>query len=98
MHIALSDLYGKKLTLLLWFINEDYETSTVMLSGTGFMHDGHLSVHRGSLLPPVRIPLNLVWRAREVPEHLKDILAGADYAIQASVAEMGLTTSWAAGA
>jgi len=89
MNIVLTDLYGKKLALLLWFLNEEMETSHVVVTGTGFMHDGHLSLHRGSILPPVRIPLALVWRAQEVPEQARTILNGADYVIRASVAELG---------
>ncbi len=88
MRLALTDLYGKKLALLLWYVNQDFEQSAVIVSGVGFLHDGCLSIHRGNLLPPMQIPLFLVWRAQAVPEELKDIVQGADYCIQASMAEL----------
>ena len=88
MRLALTDLFGKKLALLLWYVNEEFEQSAVIVSGVGFLHDGCLSIHRGSLLPPMQIPLALVWRAQPVPEDLKDIVKGADFCIQASMAEM----------
>ncbi len=88
MKLALTDLFGKKLALLLWYIDQDFEERAVIVSGVGFLHDGCLSLHRGHLLPPLRIPLALVWRAQEVPDELKDIVTGAQYLIQASLAEM----------
>lgn len=91
MSIALTDLYGKKLALLLWFLNENMDFTAVVVSGKGFLHNGHFSLHRGSMLPPVRIPLNMIWRAQEVPEHLRDIVNGADYCLQGTIAEFGLS-------
>lgn len=91
MSIPLTDLYGKKLALLLWFLNENMDFTAVVVSGKGFLHDGHFSLHRGPMLPPVRIPLNMVWRAQEVPDHLQDIVNGADYCLQGTIAEFGFT-------
>lgn len=88
MRLALTDLFGKKLALLLWYVDKNFEQSAVIVSGVGFLHDGCLSLHRGHLLPPLQIPLALVWRAQSVPDDLKDIVKGADYCIQASMAEM----------
>lgn len=88
MRLALTDLFGKKLALLLWYLDEDFEQRAVIFSGVGFLHDGCLSLHRGPLLPPLQIPLALVWRAQEVPDDLRDIVKGAAYCIQASMAEM----------
>lgn len=90
MNIALSDLYGKKLALLLWYTNEDNEATAAVVSGVAFLHNGHLSLHRGNLLPPLRIPLHLVWRARPVPQDLQDIVEQADYCIQGMISELPL--------
>lgn len=86
--MALTDLFGKKIALLLWFMNEEFEEITVLVSGVAFLHEGELSLHRGHLLPPFPVPLAVVWRAKQVPEDLKDIVEGADYAIQATMAEV----------
>ena len=90
MNIAFSDLFGKKLALLIWYNNEAGERTAGIVNGTGFLHDGNLALHRGNLVPPMPIPLKLVWRAKVVPHELKDILKMADYCIQASVQELGL--------
>ncbi|HHG84197.1 MAG TPA: hypothetical protein ENJ82_05550 [Bacteroidetes bacterium] len=90
MNIALSDLYGKKFALLIWYMTEDQETRAATVSGIAFMHKGQLSLHRGNILPPLSIPLQMVWRARCVPEDLKDILHKADYCIQGTITELGL--------
>ncbi|MEM7036680.1 MAG: hypothetical protein AAF570_06845 [Bacteroidota bacterium] len=93
MNIALSDLYGKKLALLIWYMNEDNEASAAIVSGIAFQHNGHLSIHRGNILPPTAVPLHLIWRARPVPEDLKDIVRDADYCIQATIGELGMVES-----
>lgn len=90
MNIAFSDLFGKKLALLIWYNNENGDTTAGVVSGTAFLHDGQMAIHRGSLLPPLPIPLNMVWRAKHVPNELKDILKMADYCIQGTVRELGL--------
>jgi hypothetical protein len=90
MNIAFSDLFGKKLALLVWYHNESGETAAAIVSGTAFLHDGQMALHRGSLLPPLPIPLAMVWRAKLVPSDLQDILRMADYCIQGTVAELGL--------
>lgn len=90
MAVAFSDLYGKKLALLVWYQNNNGEAKAGLVTGTGFLHDGHLAVHRGSILPPLTLPLEMVWRAKAVPGELKDILKGADYCIQGTVRELGL--------
>ena len=90
MNIAFSDLFGKKVALLVWYNNEKGETTAGVVSGTAFLHDGHMALHRGSLLPPLQIPLQLVWRAKQVPNDLKDILRMADFCIQGTVKELGL--------
>lgn len=90
MNIAFSDLFGKKLALLVWYTNENGDPTAGVVSGTAFLHDGHMAIHRGSLLPPIQIPLQLVWRARQVPNDLKDILRMADYCIQGTIRELGM--------
>jgi hypothetical protein len=92
MNIAFSDLFGKKVALLLWYNNESGDATAGVVSGVAFLHDGHMAIHRGSLLPPMQIPLPLVWRAKQVPNELKDILKMADYCIQGTIREMGLTS------
>ncbi|MEM0999521.1 MAG: hypothetical protein AAGN35_20860 [Bacteroidota bacterium] len=92
MNIALTDLYGKKLALLVWYTTEDSETRAAVVSGIAFMHNGKLSLHRGHVLPPQPVPLRVVWRARRVPEDLQDILEDADYCIQGTVAELGMVS------
>jgi hypothetical protein len=93
MSIALTDLYGKKLALLVWFTSEDLEVKAAVVSGVAFMHNGKLSLHRGNILPPLAVPLHLVWQARPVPEDLMDILQQADYCIQGTVAELGMNVA-----
>ncbi len=90
MNIAFSDLYGKKIALLIWYHNENGDHAAGLVNGTGFLHDGQMAIHRGSLLPPMPIPLAMVWRAKEVPAELKDILRMADFCIQGTVHELGL--------
>lgn len=90
MNIALPDLYGKRLALLLWFLDEEMETTAAVVSGIAFQSEGFLCLHRGSILPPFRIPLHLVWRATLVPPEVSDILGTADYCIQADMSEMEL--------
>jgi hypothetical protein len=90
MNIAFSDLFGKKLALLIWYNNENGDTTAGVVSGTAFLHDGKMALHRGSLLPPLPIPLAMVWRAKQVPHELKDILKMADYCIPGTVVELGL--------
>jgi hypothetical protein len=90
MNIAFSDLFGKKVALLVWYNNESGDVTAGVVSGTAFMHDGHMAIHRGSLLPPMQIPLSLVWRAKRVPSELKDILKMADYCIPGTALELGL--------
>jgi hypothetical protein len=90
MNIAYSDLFGKKLALLVWYQNENGDPTAGVMSGTAFLHDGQMAIHRGNLLPPLRIPLDLVWRAKQVPNDLKDILRMADYCIQGTLQELGL--------
>lgn len=88
MNVALPDLYGKKLALLLWFVDENMDTTAAVVSGIAFQSEGHLCLHRGSILAPVRLPLHLVWRATLVPVEVADILGDADYVIQAEMAEL----------
>lgn len=90
MNIALSDLYGKKIALLIWYMTEDQETRAAIVTGVAFLHQGQLSLHRGHILPPLTVPLAMVWRARLVPDDLKDILQMADYCIQGTVTEFEL--------
>jgi hypothetical protein len=88
MNIAFPDLFGKKLALLIWYNNERGDTTAGVVCGTAFLHNGHLALHRGSLLPPFPIPLAMVWRAKVVPNELKDILKMADFCIQGTVGEL----------
>ncbi len=90
MKIAFSDLFGKRLALLIWYNNEAGETTAGIVNGTAFLHDGKMALHRGSLVPPMPIPVNLVWRAKLVPAEMKDILNMADYCIQATAKELEL--------
>ncbi len=90
MNVAYSDLFGKKVALLVWYNNESGDQTAGVVSGTAFLHDGQMALHRGSLLPPMAIPLQLVWRAKRVPNELKDILKMADFCIQGTVSELGL--------
>lgn len=90
MNVAFPDLFGKKVALLLWYFNENGESTAGVVSGTAFLHDGNMAIHRGSLLPPLPIPLSLVWRAKQVPSDLKDILKMADYCIQGTLSELDL--------
>lgn len=92
MNVAFSDLFGKKVALLVWYNNESGDPTAGVVSGTAFLHDGQMAIHRGSLLPPMAIPLQLVWRAKRVPNDLKDILKMADYCIQGTVRELGLAS------
>jgi hypothetical protein len=85
---ALTDLYGKKIALLLWFIDENQETSAVVLRGTAYFQDGALRLHRGSSVPPLPIPLKLVWRAKIVPAEYQEILGDVDYCIQGTPTEL----------
>lgn len=91
MSLELTDLYGKKIALLLWFLNENQDFTAVVVSGKGFQHNGNFGLHRGPLLPPISIPLDLLWRAQLVPEHLRDILSGAEYCLEGTIAELGFT-------
>jgi hypothetical protein len=90
MNIAFSDLFGKKLALLLHFRNENGEQAAGLVCGTAFLHEGKMAIHRGNLLPPLSLPLEIVWRAKLVPGEMKDLLKKADYCLQATVAELGL--------
>lgn len=90
MNVAFPDLFGKKVALLLWYFNDKGESTAGVVSGTAFLHDGNMAIHRGSLLPPLTIPLSLVWRAKQVPSDLKDILKMADYCIQGTLSELDL--------
>ncbi len=90
MNIAYSDFFGKKLALLLWYNNEKGEAAAALVTGTAFLHDGKMALHRGSLLPPLPIPMTMVWKAKQVPHDLKDILRMADYCIQGTMHELGL--------
>lgn len=89
MNIAFPDLFGKKVALLVWYNNESGESTAGVVSGTAFLHDGQMALHRGSLLPPLTIPLALVWRAKRVPTELKDILKMADFCIPSTLVELG---------
>lgn len=88
MYRALTDLYGKKIALLLWFLNEERDTSAVVVRGTAYFQDGALRLHRGSMLPPLPLPLRMVWRATPVPSEYMDILGEVDFCIQGTVAEL----------
>jgi hypothetical protein len=92
MSIALTDLYGKKLALLVWYTSADAEPRAAVVSGVAFMHNGKLSLHRGNILPPLAVPLHLVWQARPVPTDLQNILQHADYCIQGTVKELGIAS------
>lgn len=90
MKVAFSDLFGKRLALLIWYNNEAGETTAGIINGTAFLHDGNMALHRGNLVPPLPIPLKLIWRAKAVPKEMHDILNMADYCIQGTVQELGL--------
>lgn len=90
MNIAFPDFFGKKLALLLWYNNENGEPAAALVTGTAFLHDGQMALHRGCLLPPLPIPLPMVWKAKQVPNDLKDILKMADFCIQGTMHELGL--------
>jgi hypothetical protein len=85
---ALTDLYGKKIALLLWFLDENQETSAVIVRGTAYFQDGSLHLHRGATLPPLAIPLKLVWRAQPVPNDYHEILGDVAYCIQGTPADL----------
>lgn len=85
---ALTDLYGKKIALLLYFLDENLETSAVIVRGTAYFQDGALRLHRGASLPPLPIPLKLVWRAKPVSADLHEILGDVDYCIQGTHPEL----------
>ena len=90
MKIAFPDLFGKKVALLVWYNNESGDATAGVVSGTAFLHNGQMAIHRGSLLPPLPIPLALIWRAKHVPNDLKDILRMADFCIQGTLQELGM--------
>jgi hypothetical protein len=85
---ALTDLYGKKIALLLFFLDENQDTSAVIVRGTAYFQDGSLRLHRGATLPPLAIPLKLVWRAKAVPPEYHEILGDVDYCIQGTPSEL----------
>lgn len=85
---ALTDLYGKKIALLLIFLDENQETAAVIVRGTAYFQDGSLRLHRGAMLPPLAIPLKLVWRAKPVPPEYHEILGDVDFVIQGTPSEL----------
>lgn len=89
MKIAFSDLLGKKLALLIWYYNEAAEPTAAIINGTAFLHEGKMALKRTDLLPPMIIPVPLIWRAKVVPPELHDILKTADFCIQARADELG---------
>lgn len=88
MYNTLTDFYGKKIALLLHFLNENKEKSAVLVTGTAFFQDGYLRLHRGSSIPPLPIPLKIVWRAIPVKDDIRDIVGDADFLMEGTIAEI----------
>ena len=88
MMIPISDLHGKSLALLIWYINENMDSTAAIVSGTAEIRGAKMSLVRGSFLPKMQVPGRLLTRVKSVPAEAKDIFGDAEYFLELTINDL----------
>lgn len=86
--MRVSELNGQQLAILLWFVNENWESSAAIIGGILENKDGFLRLNRSGGLAPVQIPWKLVPEIKPVPDDARDIFGPANCWLEMTIRDL----------
>lgn len=88
MPTSISTLRNQKLALLLWYLDPNQESRAVLVTGTLRCEGRAVTLERGDGVPPLPLPALMLRQVQPVPEELRELVAGAGYCMQLTLADI----------
>lgn len=86
--MSVSELQGKKLAILLWYVNEGWDSSAALINGVLENRNGILLLIRDQNLPPVNIPWKMVPAIQAVSADVQDIFGSAGFWLEMTIQDL----------
>lgn len=83
-----SELHGKRLAILLWYLNEGFDEAAALIHGVLENRNGYLMLVRADHLPPLQIPWKMVPSIQAVTQEVQDIFGSARYWVEMTIRDV----------
>jgi hypothetical protein len=86
--MATSEIFGKNLAILLWYVNEGFDPTAALIHGVLENQNGYLMLVRGAHLPSLHIPWKTAMAIQAVTPEVQDIFGDAGFWVEMTIRDL----------